>query len=196
MAATPEKNAFDRIDELSAKLGTLQLQIISLLTRSNQEHQAIDAKYAPELNPLFREAQDTFDELQNIATTHRAELLKGDKKSSRRNTGTIGWRTVPRLVLHVTEDELIGRLKEASQTVYRRLVRRTMKHELNRDAFLTLANKDIVAGLDGVEINREDDFYAHPSAGVRMSTAYKLWPNLEGKAGPQALNAILSEPDA
>ena len=196
MAATPEKNPFDRIDELTAKLGTLQLQTISLLTHSNQEHQAIDAKYAPQLNPLFRESQDTFDELHSLSDTHRAGLLKGDKKSSRRNTGTIGWRTVPRLILHVTEEDLIGRLKGASQTVYRRLVRRTIKHELNRDAFLTLANKDIVAGLEGVEISREDDFYVHPSAGVRMSSAYKLWPNLEGQSGPKALNALLSDPDA
>ncbi len=196
MAATPEKNAFDRIDELTAKLGTLQLQILSLLTISNQEHQAIDASYAKDLNPLFREAQDTFDELQRVSEAHRSELLRGDKKSAKRNTGTVGWRTTPRLKLHVTEEELIARLKEASQTVYRRLVRRTIKHELNRDAFLTLSNKDIVAGLDGVEVSREDDFYALPNAGVRMSSANLLWPNLEGKAGPQALNALLSDPDA
>ena len=196
MAETTEKDSFDRIDELTAKLGKLQLQIINILTHSNQQHQAIDAKYAPRLNPLFREAQSTFDELQNIATTHRTEMLKGDKKSSRRNTGTVGWRTVPRLILHVTEEELIGRLKGASQTVYRRLVRHTKKYEINRDAFLTLSNKDIVDGIEGVEINREDDFYVIPTAGVRMSSAYKLWPQLEGKSGPQALNALLSDPDA
>lgn len=196
LAASTPNNPFDRLDGLAAKLGTLQLQILGQLTLSNQKHQAIDAEFSQLLNSLYREAQETFDEIQRLCGAHRAELLRGDKKSATRNTGTVGWRSVPRLTLHIPEEDLIARLRTSGQSIYRRFVRVTRKYELNKDAFLTLNNKAQVEKLEGVEVTRDDDFYVQPSAGVRMSSAHKLWPNLEGQAGPKALNTLISSTDA
>lgn len=196
--AAPDVNQIDKIDEIGSKIGTLQLEILGILTLSGQEHQAVDAKHAPELNPLYRELQGAFDELRSVAKAHQDKLLKGDKKSSQRTTCLVGWRSEPRLVLHVTEKELIDRLKEAGQSVYRRFVRKTVKYEINRTAILSKANRQLVENLavDGFEINLDDDFYVVPSGGVRMSSSENIWPGLEGKAGPSALKTMLSDQDA
>ena len=195
MSTTTPINPLERLDDLNAQLGNVQLELIQLLAAAGAKHQAIDAEYAPELNPRYQQAQALFDEIQGLSNAQRSNLLVKDKKSAKRNTGTVGWRSTPRLVLHVTEDELIARLRAMPQSISRRFVRVVRRHELNRDALLSSVNAELVASLEGVDIDRSDDFYAHPSAGVRMSTTAPYWPTLQGLSGPQALNTVLSKTD-
>ena len=188
----PAVNPIDRMDVLTAQLGQLQNQLLALMTTCNQEHQAVDERYMEPRNHLLRRAQETFNELQRLAAAHQQEILPRGKRSSRRGSGTLGWRAVPRLVLHVDEQDLIARLKEAGQCVYRTLVNRTVRYELDRNAFLSDANRAVVSGLEGVEVTREDSFYVTPNAGFRMSTTNPLWPNLAGLPGPEAFTAIMT----
>lgn len=197
MTTTPQTAPFDRIDELTAHLGSVQTQLLGIFAQSNQRHQAIDAEYAPEVNPLLKDAQDTFNELQRLCEAHRTDLLptKGAKpaKNAKRNTGTVGWRAAVRVVTHVPDEDLVARLRAMSPAISRRFVRRTVRHELNRDALAYVTNRKLVETIDGVELDTSDDFYAVPSAGMRMSTAKPYWPRLEGLPGPLMLNAVLNQ---
>jgi phage host-nuclease inhibitor protein Gam len=191
--ATPQNEPLDRLDELGAKLGIIQLEILGILTIAGQEHQAIDANHAPELNPLYREAQSVFDQARAICETHREELIKSGKKSAKRNTLTVGWSITPRIALHLPEEDIIARIRSHGRSAALKLIRRTVKHELNRDALKATANRDLVRGIEGIEILRKDDFYAIPTSGLRMSENSSYWPALEGVSGHLALTTVLSD---
>ena len=54
-------------------------------------------------------------------------------------------------------------------------------------------NTDIVSSIDGVEIQRKDEFFISPNNGLRMSTAHPYWPTLDGLTGSQALAHLIKD---
>jgi phage host-nuclease inhibitor protein Gam len=193
MATTPDP--LDRLDELTRTLAEVQAQILEIVAKSLIDYQAVDAKHSPQLNPLYRQAQDLFDEAHGIADAHRSELLSRERKSAKRNAGTLGWRANPHVVKHVSTEVLVGRIKAMGQTISRKLLRRTVTWDLRLESIKAAINKEIVASIDGLEVIRTDEFYLDPKNGLRMSTAKPYWPNLEGITGSPALSKLFLDPD-
>ena len=192
--ATPSV-PLDTLDDLTRRLAEVQAQILEIVAESLIDYQAVDAKHSPKLNPLYRQAQELFDEAHAIAKAHRAELLPRERKSAKRNSGTLGWRANPHVVKHVSTDVLVSRIKAMGQTVSRKLLRRTVSWDLRLESVKAAINKELVASIDGLEVIRTDEFYVDPKNGLRMSTAKPYWPNLEGVTGSPALGRLFLDPD-
>lgn len=193
MTTTPSADPFIRIDELTTLLSKLHNQISAICAEANRQHAETDERFARPLGEALKAAQEAFDELHRLSEAHRTKLLPRDKKSARRPTGTIGWRSVPRVIKSVTDDELIERIRNMGLSTYRKLVRRTVRYEINNNALITLANREIVEQIPGLTLDRKDDFYARPTGGYRMSSAEKWWPRMEGLPTTYVLHALTSD---
>jgi phage host-nuclease inhibitor protein Gam len=194
MAQTPDP--LDRFDLLVTEISAAQARILEIVSASMAEHQAVDAKYAPRLNPLYRIVWDKFLEAQRIAEAHKDELMARGKRSSRRNTGTVGWRANTRLTLFVDEAEIVQRIKALGTAISRLLLRRRVSYELRVANIKSEENAKVVAGIEGLEVRREDIFYIDPNNGLYMSNAHPWWPTLEGVTGTRAFHTLFRDPDA
>lgn len=186
------KDPFDRVDELLGMLAAEQTAILGLLAESTGKHQAIDAEYAPQLNPHYRRAWEAFLELKALFVAHPEMVPKG-KRSSRRNTGTLGLREKSEIVMHVDAAEIIRRIKALGQSASRKLVRRVVTWELRNLNVKARENATLIAQVDGLEVLHTDDFYADPAHGFRMSTATPWWPTLEGVTSSKAFRTLFPE---
>ena len=190
---TNSPDPLDRLDAGVQELAIVQAQILEIVATSMAAHTKVDAEYAPQLNPLYRRAQEIFDENKSIAEAHSAEILSKGRKSSKRSSGTVGWRLHAVIVQHVNTEELIRRIKAKGQSVSRKLLRRTVTWSLRMENLKSETNNDIVSSIDGVEIQRKDEFFISPNNGLRMSTAHPYWPTLDGLTGSQALAHLIKD---
>ena len=196
MADATSTEPLDRLDMLINEIVNDQATVLQIAAASLAAHQVVDAQYAPQLNPLFRRIWANFLEVQSIATTHAKDILPKDKKSSRRSTGTVGWRANAEVVMNVGLDEMIKRIKEQGQTISRKFLRRKFAWELRLGNIKAIENADDVTKVAGLEVSRLDDFYIEPHNGFRLSTANPLWPTLEGITNSKVFRIIFPESDS
>lgn len=191
MATSNSIDPYQKIDELIALIGELENDLQLHCAGINKQHSAIDKAASERTNSLLAAIQASMDELKRLADAHRGEILPHDKKSTKRNTGVIGWRSEPRIKKFVSDEELIGRIRGMGLAYYRKFVRRTVRYDLNNDALVKLAFRADVAAIDGLELDLGEDFYVKPNAGLRLSSGKRLWPNLQGLPVPFIQNALI-----
>lgn len=186
----------DQLDATSARLGQIQSELMRLLLECAEKHQALDAEYAPQINSLAREAQETFLRAKAHADAARPNLLKRGSKTAQRLTGRHSWRSVTRVGWEMSDEELHDILKGLGQRFARRFVRRVRSWEINRNAFNLKDNRELVAQIPGVTLSDSEEYSLTPSGGVPMSTAQPWWPMIEGLPLPEVARLIFRGPEA
>jgi len=195
MDAEPAKDPLIKLDEIIADIAGLHAQMLEIWSRALIEHQAVDARFAPVLNPLYKLTWDKYLEARSISTAHRTQLLPRDKKSSARTFGTVGWRASAQLITHVELPELVRRIKALGPTVSRKLLRHVVSWDLRVGNIKAEENAELVASIEGLEVLLADLFFVAPRNGIRMSDANPWWPTLEGITTMEAHKTFFPDQD-
>lgn len=189
-----ESTEINRIDELISELGKVQLAIAGQLAAKNTELMEVEQRHAMTLNPKLIKAQELFDELQTLSDKHRKALLgRGKSKTYKRNVGSGAWRDQPRVELTADEKDVMATLRDLGASYSRPFIRRTVSHEVNLEAMLSLRFRERVATIPGVLLTLGEDFATKPNGGYRMSSAKPYWPALKDMPGPLQQDVITGE---
>lgn len=100
-----------QIEQLLSELTTVQTQLTAVTAARQSAHQAIDANFAPTINPLTENREKLVDELKHIWEEHKGALVDDGGKSAMFRSGVLGTRTSPPTLVIADESAVMRYLR-------------------------------------------------------------------------------------
>ncbi|MFH1621217.1 MAG: host-nuclease inhibitor Gam family protein [Patescibacteria group bacterium] len=154
--------------ELLARLGAMQRQAKTVSDKTDAAISKLQEEANAELTPIYGDMGAAFDALKAFADVRRRELTQdGKKKTVDLGTGKVFWRNTPPRVSVQNEAAVLAAVQELKLTDFFRVEPQLDKQAMNK-------NPDGASVIPGVEITREELFYAKPTDGTGELNQHKL----------------------